>query len=327
MRRIKKAQIKFISLVPAGANKMPVLYKDDGHVEFDTLVKASEDAGELLAVVYAPEHRDSQGDIASAEVIKDMAYDAAKRGVEIDLRHDGKPVGRERAYVAESFLIAKGDERFVGWTDRDGGAADLTGAWATVIKIEDPELRRLYREGEWGGVSMAGRAEVVATEKSDDEAPGWFTKALQAIGLGRVFNDNEDIDMKKEELQEILSAQFAELVKALKPEAAAEETQIEDPAEARLAKIEAALAKLAGEDETEAPTEGEVEKGDDDEDQTAAQIAELRAQIAKLQKGSNQDGDDEETLEVAGLSKEDLAAFERGSAMAAYINKLRGLSA
>lgn len=329
MRRIKKAKIEFISLVPAGANKMPVLYKADGMVEFDTLVKASEDAGELLAVVYAPEHRDSQGDIASAEVIKDMAYDAARRGVEIDLRHDGKPVGRERAYVAESFLVAKGDERFAGWKDRDDSEVDLTGAWATVIKIEDPELRRLYREGVWGGVSMAGRAEVVATTKSDDEAPSWFTKALQALGLGRDSNE-DDIDMKKEELQEILKEQFVELAKALKPEAPATEDTVEkddeteDPIEARLAKIEAALAKLAPEDSDEGSTEDEVEK-DDDEDPHATEIAELKARLAKLQKGSNRDlTDEQEELDVVGLSKEDAAAFKRGSAMAAFINGSRG---
>ena len=34
MRRIKKARIEFISLCPKGVNKMPVLYKADGTVEF-----------------------------------------------------------------------------------------------------------------------------------------------------------------------------------------------------------------------------------------------------------------------------------------------------
>lgn len=164
-RRIKKAKIDFVSLCPRGANRMPTLYKEDGSFEIEAMVK-QEDEGTLLAVVYAPEFRDSQGDIASAEVIKDMAYSFMQNGGQIDIRHDGRAVGPDRAYVAENFIVQKSDPRFQDIVDYAGEPVDVTGGWATVIKLEDPSLRDLYSKHGWEGVSLAGRAEVV-TEKED----------------------------------------------------------------------------------------------------------------------------------------------------------------
>ncbi len=159
-RRIKKAKIRFISLCPRGANQLPTLYKEDGSFEIETLVKTDAEQGLITSIVYAPEFRDSQGDIASAQVIKDMAYEFLKNGGKIDIRHDGKDVGRDRASVVESFIVQKDDPRFADVTDYSGSPVDVTGAWATVIKLEDPALRSLYTEQGWQGVSMAGSAEV-----------------------------------------------------------------------------------------------------------------------------------------------------------------------
>lgn len=222
MRRIKKARIQFISLVPRGANRMPVIYKADGTAEFATLIKASDDAGELLAVVYAPEKRDTQGDIADAAVIKEMAYEALRKGgPEVDIRHDGKAVGRDRAYVAESFLVAKGDTRFEGWKDHDGNdAGDLTGAWANVIKIDDPEIRALVKSGEIGAVSMAGTA-VVEQEKADDAPPSWFQKLFGPLFKGRTDDTQDDDEMKPDEIKALVKEVAVEVAKALKPEAPA----------------------------------------------------------------------------------------------------------
>ena len=94
-RRIRKANISFISLVPSGANKIEAVYKDDGSVTFGSLLKTSDtfdEQGLLTAVVYAPELRDSQGDIADAAVVKQMAHDFIANGAKIDIRHDGKAV-------------------------------------------------------------------------------------------------------------------------------------------------------------------------------------------------------------------------------------------
>lgn len=217
MRRIRKAKIEFISLVPKGANKMSAVYKSDGTVSFETIIKASDafdDKGELTAVVYAPDMRDSQGDIADAEVVKQMAHDFISNGGKVDIKHDGKAVPAEKARVAETFLVQKTDERFHGWKDREGNAVDLTGAWATVIKIEDPELRKKYRSGEWAGVSMGGTA-IVDQEKAE------FDRLVEAVSK-RLNAPPEETTMDEAKILKAISDGFAsittELTKVLKPE-------------------------------------------------------------------------------------------------------------
>lgn len=223
-RRIHEAEIKYISLVPRGANRMPVIYKSDGAFDIEMLLKCAADfadKGELLAVVYAPEQRDSQGDIASAEVIKDMMYKAAKDGVNIDIRHDEAALTKEQAYVAESFLIQKNDPRFNGFSDYDNKPVDVTGAWGVVMKIDDPRLRKLYKEGKWNGVSMGGRAKV-ETEKSDNDLADRIVNGLAAKMNGGKTGDK---DMTKEEMEAVFKAQgpviaaaiAVEVAKALKP--------------------------------------------------------------------------------------------------------------
>ena len=189
-RRIVKAEVKFISLVPRGANQLSTLYKsdtsDETYFDLKTIVKGFDDEkGELTAVVYAPELRDSQGDVASAEVIKDAMYRAAQSGFDIDIRHDGKAVPRERAYVAESFIIQKGDPRFVGLKDYSGKPVDPTGGWGVVFKIEDQALRTLYKSGEWNGVSMGGKA-IFEIEKETETGDITMT----AEELKKAMDDN-----------------------------------------------------------------------------------------------------------------------------------------
>jgi hypothetical protein len=234
MRRIKKAAIKFISLVPAGANLVDTVYKSDGTFTVGTLLKASDnfdEAGELTAVVYTPNFRDAQGDIADADVVKQMAHDFIAHGASIDINHDGKPLPREKARVAETFLVQKTDSRFHGWKDRNGNAVDLAGAWATVIKIDDPELRKKYRSGDWAGVSMGGTA-VVEAEKSFDLLHNFVELLSKAPALSNHrTNEPKSTDMTPQELQTILDqnnktvlASVAEMLKTLAPKAEEKQT-------------------------------------------------------------------------------------------------------
>ena len=230
-RRLKKAFIKYISLVPKGANKLPVIYKEDGNYEFNTVIKQSDnfdELGELTAIVYAPEKIDSQGDIASANVIKEMAYSFSKDGNGVDMRHDGKVLSKDKAYVAESFIVQKGDARFDGMQDYAGEDVDVTGGWAVVIKIDDPSLRTLFKNGEWDGVSMAGTAQV---EQEKEEV---LTLKSMAAAIKNLFTSKEDdTDMDKKELQEALEASnkalAAEIVKALAPKEEIIEVDMKDP--------------------------------------------------------------------------------------------------
>lgn len=197
MRRIKRADIRFLSLCPKGANQMECIYKsEDNSVTFDTQIfelTKFEEKGELCAVVYAPEQRDSQGDIASAEVIKQMCYDAMKNGLEIDTKHDETGLSKEDVYIAESFIIQKGDPRFADQKTYDGRNVDVTGGWGVVLKIDNPELRKTYRD-KWKGISMGGDA-VMETEK---EAKQSTAKAIGAA-MSKAKSHQGEIEMDPKE--------------------------------------------------------------------------------------------------------------------------------
>jgi hypothetical protein len=355
MKRIQKARIKFLSLCPRGKNKMQAFYKDDGTVVFDTLTKATEDAGELTALVYVPEHADRDSHVADYAVIKDMAYHFQKEGGQIDIRHNEKAVTRDQAYVAESFIVQKGDPRFVDYNDNDGNPVDTAGAWATVLKIDDPELRQLYKSGEWGGISMAGEG-LMTVEKSDDDEPSWLSKLLKAIGLKNLPTTNitEVIDMEKQELLDVLKAQTEAIVKAITPETK-EEVKKEDTVDLSDPKALRELAdKLAKEeviknldlsdpkavrayadsldkadDSDEGDSSEDLEKNDDDAD--AKEIDELRAKLRKAEIKAAQSksplGKDDDVEPLEGFTKEDMDALQIGERMAQFNNKQRGFKA
>lgn len=358
-RRFTKADIKFISLCPRGVNRLPVIYKAEGKggtgaLDLDLLVKADDrfdDNGELTAIVYAPEFRDSEGDIASAAVIKEAMYNAAKNGVQIDLRHNEKALPKGSAFIAETFIVQKGDPRFLDMKDYAGNKVDVTGAWGTVIKIEDAVLRKAYRNGEWNGVSMGGTA-AVEMEKSDD--------VLAKLSELLRNPQKKDIDMDKKELVEVLAENNKSLVgsitegiaKALKPAEKPPENKpaensalvapvfkgdIGNPADVKkhqlamkkynLAKavdwnneasVDTYLAELAKLDGNQpAP----VEKSDE--------VKRLEAELADAQKRSNQpvgkeqcEGDNKGKATI--LKDEDL--FKMGATMAKSMNERRGMA-
>lgn len=201
--RIKEGRINFISLCKRGANRMPVIYKADGAFDVEMLMKAADDfaeRGEVLGVVYAPELRDTQGGIASATVIKDMMYDAAQRGESIDVMHDGKALTKDQIFVAERFIVQKGDDRFNDFKDYDGKTVDVTGAWATVLKIKDQTLRDQFKKGDWNGLSMGGVADL-ELEKSASLADKVVEAFVKKLGL----SDNEDNDMDAAEYQKLMT--------------------------------------------------------------------------------------------------------------------------
>jgi len=355
VRRIKSAKITFISLVPRGANQLPVLYKsEDQTAKFDCLVKDDRFAehGELTAVVYAPETMDSQGDIASAEVIKGMAHDYVRNIGAVDVRHNTQALPREKVTVVESFIIQKGDPRFSDLKDYSGRPVDATGGWGVVIKVDDPDLRRLYREGHWNGVSMFGPAIVEPISKSAEPFADALAKRLAAGHNNSSKEDDMDIKELEAALAKSNETLLAGLVKALKPEEkpATEQkptlvkvefegdpTNVEDIAkhEAKLAAarvdwndpksvaayrtaIEKSQAsnKPAGENKGNEGKSAELVKAE-------AELAKAQAEIARIQKGSNQGtgGDNADALATAtGLSKEVVAGFALGSKMAKFAN-------
>ncbi len=313
-RRITSAKINFLSLCKRGANRMPVIYKEDGAFDYEMLTKADMEKGELLAVVYAPEFRDSQGDIASAEVIKDMMYAAAKSGEQVDIMHDGKALAKDAVYVAERFLVQKGDERFSDFKDYEGKSVDVTGAWATVLKIEDQNLRDQFSKGDWNGVSMGGRASVVA-EKHEDLAD----KVAEALAKKLNLSTEEDDDMdateykalmkdNNEELAKLIGTSVGETVaKALKPEGDGGKPDDKDePAKAPVFKGDASkpddVAKHA-----EALVSWNLQKDVDWTDPES--ILKYQEKMAELKKAKDEKGDEGKPEEVKKLEA-DIAKLE-----------------
>ncbi len=210
--RIRKMRVTSVALVPLGANDLPVIYKSaEQTAQVQCLTKLDEQ-GELLAVVYAPERVDAQGHFASVDVIKEAAHDWLANGGSIDLLHDGKKLAKDRVSVAESFIVQKGDTRFEGWKTYAGEPVDLAGSWAIVAKVHDEQLRRLYREGRWNGVSLAGPA-ILEQQKSADADD--ILQALAEALRKKSINPPQNEDMTPEQLQAALAANNTALVKGV----------------------------------------------------------------------------------------------------------------
>lgn len=213
LRRLKSAKIKFLSLCSQGKNQFPVIFKSDDRFEIEPLLKDDdfESKGELTAVVYAPEVVDAEGDVASSEVIKQMAYDFMKEtriGTGIDIRHNEIAVPKEHAYVAESFIIQKDDPRFNPFKNTKGKTVDVTGGWGVVIKIENEELKKKYKSGEWNGISMGGLGEK-EIESSEDPVEKVFKLLLSHL------NPKGDIEMTTDELKQALKESNESLTKSI----------------------------------------------------------------------------------------------------------------
>lgn len=301
-RRIVGGEITRIALCRRGANHQPVIYKSDEDLEFAALTKATEE-GELLAVVYVPERTDVQGDVAARQVIKHFAHGFNRDHRELDLHHDGKVLGNDQAYVAESFIVAKGDSRFADWQDYSGNRVDLEGAWAVVIKLEDPALRAAYRDGELNGVSMFGTAIVEPVEKSADDADAIAKRILDQLVERARNEETEEIEMTKEEMQALLDAQsqaiLAKVDEKLKP--AAKPEGDEKPVE---------KDEDAGEDAGEPMPEftgNPLRKADVEAYQAKLTVWSARTELAKAQKAGDAKGVAAAIAKLSELAEEDVS--------------------
>lgn len=313
-RRIKKANVHFISLCPRGANQLPTMYKEykdgdalpDGFSKkpgageipftFDgNLVKSQEllDKGEVLAVVYAPDLPDSDGEMASAEVIEEAKRTFAKNGFQLDLRHNNKALSKADAYLVDNFTIQKGDPRFAGMKDYQGNPVDVSGGWGVLIKIENPELQELYRSGQWAGVSMGGTyLPEPDLNKAEETLLGRFLKLLDkhlpSSNKGDIDVDKTELaQMLKENNQELARTISAELAKALKPEGTQD------------SKAKTEEKPVAKESKTE---EKPLNKAD---------LKAVRAHRLKLEKEKLQEGVDWDDAESVAEYEARLEAFEK----------------
>lgn len=238
-RQILKCDIRFVSLCRRGKNGFGVLYKDDDTIEFQCLTKEGEDDGTILSVVYAPGRPDADGHFADSEVVKEMCYTHSMNGLQIDIHHNGKALQKGDIYVAENFIIQKGDPRFENWKNADGTpAGDLTGGWAQLYKVDNETLREQYRSGEWNGVSLAGPAitrEVMAASEDPNS---------------HSTDDNDgDEDMKPEDIQKAMTGALK--AAGFEPKPQSEPLTKADVAQTVVDVLEKALPALLGKSEDE----------------------------------------------------------------------------
>ncbi len=168
-RRIRRGKITHVSLCRRAMNQLPVMMKSGNRMQIELLTKVQPE-GLLHALVYVPETVDAEGDVASALAIKQIAHDflanAAEVGGGVDIEHNLQVLGPDKVRIAETFIVQKNDPRFQGWKDYQGRPVDAEGSWALILKILDPELRKLAEAGELNGVSMFGNAEVELLNKT-----------------------------------------------------------------------------------------------------------------------------------------------------------------
>jgi hypothetical protein len=181
-KKITRAKITTVALCGKGKNGIAPMVKGDGAVCLDFIVKGAKDGSEILGVVYAPNAPDADGHEADPSTIEDFAHEYLRSHRRLDLDHDGVILSDEDAYVAESFIVAKGDERFADFKRYDGSpAGDLTGAWALLIKILNPGLRVRVAAGEFDGLSMFGVGTLEPVAKAVPEVKKMDEKQMAAL--------------------------------------------------------------------------------------------------------------------------------------------------
>lgn len=189
MAELKDLSVSWLSLVKVPATgkglKLKSAGKDTvttqfGFSHFD--VQKSDDGRERMVaygIVYSPGETDLQGDSASAGVIRKAAYEFMReaRLQNVDTEHS---FDAEYAFVAESWLVRKGDALF---------GDEPEGSWAVGIQIGDPDLWASLKSGQMTGISLAGIARETPTadqnryteKHAGDDAPGWFKNFIKTI--------------------------------------------------------------------------------------------------------------------------------------------------
>jgi len=157
--QLKNIAISFISLVKKGANDRKLIIKSSDKkptLEFTSpITKIDEDHRRFYSIVYPANEIDQQGEFATKEDIEKASYDFMRnlRLLNIDKNHSEVS---EDAFVAESWLIKKGDPIFPD---------DPEGSWAVGIIVEDDETWDQVKKGEIEAISMGGTGDKILDQE------------------------------------------------------------------------------------------------------------------------------------------------------------------
>lgn len=205
--KLENLEVSCISLVKSGANKKSIIYKSGEvvapNLEREIKIVKSSDEGMVYAVVYSPDEIDTQGEFADANTIKKAAYGFMKSGFtkNIDKEHDFKSVD---AYVAESWLVRKGDPLFPN---------EKEGSWAVGIKLESDELKAAVKSGEIAGISMAGLASKIEQTTKSERIIDTFLKGLENIFKNSKTQKGENLE--EQNVSEVIKNGFEANAKAI----------------------------------------------------------------------------------------------------------------
>ncbi|MFS4437855.1 XkdF-like putative serine protease domain-containing protein [Paracoccaceae bacterium GXU_MW_L88] len=206
MGNLTDLTVDFISLVKKPATGKSLTLKDANaaRVEPFKIEKADDERMVAYGIVYAPDQVDSHGDSADETTIRRAAYAFMREGrlKNIDTEHSFR---NEVAFIAESWLVRKGDELFPD---------EPEGSWAVGIQIGDPDLWKQVKSGELTGISLAGTARVAAETATfiraeDDETPGWFKRLLSKFSE----QTKETPEMDEETLRNVVRSEIAAALK------------------------------------------------------------------------------------------------------------------
>jgi hypothetical protein len=140
----------FSTLGKVDLSQKPVRDKD--HVP---ITKADDELQIVWGEVYAPGYPDTQGDFATPETVREMAYGFMRKNAlhSVDLHHSREDCG---ATIVESFVARDDDPIF------------LPGAWVIGVHIPCQETWALVKNGDLNGFSLDGLGIRVPTNLEID---------------------------------------------------------------------------------------------------------------------------------------------------------------
>jgi hypothetical protein len=159
MRELKSIKINSISLIPQAKNNLPVFFPASNMIELKNIVLNSAD-GLLNVIVYDIDTDIIKDCSVAPDVLCNMAHEYLRSGAKLDRFHSGRAIRRSQAAVVESYIVQRGDPRFLSIRDYENKSIDVTGAWVVAIKLFAKNLKALYRGmNAWNGVSIFGEAQ------------------------------------------------------------------------------------------------------------------------------------------------------------------------
>lgn len=194
--RLTNLDIHILSLVDKAANKRQLIIKNlnlpESSIELDKVCqirKVDDEKRMVYSVVYPANEIDAHGEFATASDVEKACHNFMRKSKtgNVDTQHN--LVTDQDCFVAENWIIRKGDELFPEETDLDG--------WASGIKVENDEIWQKIKKGEITGVSMWGFAEKV--EEDEDGNVAKFMKHIK-----KFFHEDDEITVVSKDFSERL---------------------------------------------------------------------------------------------------------------------------